>query len=376
VKLEIVDRLDRAQELVRDWNGLLARSSASTVFSSPEWQLGFLEAFADALEPALVVVRDGTSALAILPMARSRRGWTLSTTELAGERLVAGDHLDLVAADEDQRRVWPWLEGWLDDELRSRARVRLFSIDDGATAAALRRAARARGWSLREAYREVAPRLALPASYERYEQGLSANRRQQIRRKWRRLQRAHPSATICENDDRRDLGQVMDDLARLHRQVWNERGRSGVLDEPRMRRFLWQFCKRAHARGWLRLRQLYVDDRLVAGIVLFHAGKTASFYQSGWDTSFRPFSVGELMMTHSIRSAIDEGMTTFDFLRGHESYKFGYGALPEELIGYELAASPLGRLALHGALAKASLKSLIRRGMSKTATGAPSPGRT
>lgn len=369
LKLRLIERLDRTDEIVPGWNAILARSSASTVFSSPEWQLGFLEAFADDLDPAIVVVHDDDGVRGILPMARTRRDRLLSTTELAGERLVAGDHLGLVASDTDHHRVWPAVERWLEEELSRRVRVRLFAMDDNATAAALRRAAVDRGWTMRQAYREIAPRLTLPSSYESFEKSLSPNRRQQLRRKWRRLHKAHPSAMTCQNDERRSLDDVMDDLACLHRRVWNERGRPGVLDEPRMRHFLWKFCHRAHARGWLRLRQLYVEDRLVAGILLFHAGRTASFYQSGWDTSFKSFSVGDLMMTHSIRSAIEEGMTTFDFLRGHETYKFGYGASPEELLGYELARKPLGRLAVGAARAKTSLKAFVRRSMSSSLDG-------
>jgi CelD/BcsL family acetyltransferase involved in cellulose biosynthesis len=50
-------------------------------------------------------------------------------------------------------------------------------------------------------------------------------------------------------------------------------------------------------------------------------GSTVYFYQAGFDPEHSSISPGTLLVAGTIRRAIEEGKTTFDFLRGDEPYK-------------------------------------------------------
>jgi tetratricopeptide (TPR) repeat protein len=53
--------------------------------------------------------------------------------------------------------------------------------------------------------------------------------------------------------------------------------------------------------------------------------KTLLFFVAGRDESCHDLPIGLLLHGHSIRWAIEHGITTYDFLAGNEPYKYSYG---------------------------------------------------
>ncbi len=128
-----------------------------------------------------------------------------------------------------------------------------------------------------------------------------------------------------------------------------------------MDRFVRRFCHAAHEEGWLRLHQLYIGDRMAAAILVLHWAHTACYYQSGWDLTFANLHVGELVLAHSIRCAIEERMRIYDLLRGGESYKDRYATGSVRQVSYEFAARPIGKLRVLASSGRARLGQLVRR---------------
>jgi CelD/BcsL family acetyltransferase involved in cellulose biosynthesis len=79
-------------------------------------------------------------------------------------------------------------------------------------------------------------------------------------------------------------------------------------------------------RGRLRLHRLDVGGEPIAVIYCFRYGDVVSFYQTGYDARYGRYGPGRRIMAHAVASAIDEGARVFDFLRGDEPYKKGWGA--------------------------------------------------
>jgi CelD/BcsL family acetyltransferase involved in cellulose biosynthesis len=63
-----------------------------------------------------------------------------------------------------------------------------------------------------------------------------------------------------------------------------------------------------------------------AQYVLIDRGR-AYAYISGFDPEWARYSLGTLLIAFAIERAIDEGCREFDFLRGREQYKYGWGAV-------------------------------------------------
>ena len=78
--------------------------------------------------------------------------------------------------------------------------------------------------------------------------------------------------------------------------------------------------------GLIALHLLTVGGRRIAAGVWFDDGETLYFYNAGVDPDARDLSPGVLLVARSIEMALQAGRSRFDFLRGDEPYKYGWGA--------------------------------------------------
>ena len=83
----------------------------------------------------------------------------------------------------------------------------------------------------------------------------------------------------------------------------------------------------------------------------FRFAGVESVYQAGRDLGFQRESLGSLLLTHTIRSALDEGVTEFRLLRGQSPYKYRFATEDDGVESVALAAGRSGTAAI--ALARA-----------------------
>jgi CelD/BcsL family acetyltransferase involved in cellulose biosynthesis len=146
------------------------------------------------------------------------------------------------------------------------------------------------------------------------------------RRKQRRALAAAKrlGAVAIENDWPADA--FLDLLFELHRERWERRGESGVLDDRRVQAFHRAALPGLQAAGVARTLALTIGGRPVAAYYGFAWGSRAYAYLGGFDPSFEEASPGALTIGAAIQAAANEGASEFHFLRGGESYKYAWGA--------------------------------------------------
>jgi CelD/BcsL family acetyltransferase involved in cellulose biosynthesis len=167
--------------------------------------------------------------------------------------------------------------------------------------------------------RESSPLIDRPeGGWEEYLASRSKNLRQQLGRKQRKLEREH-ELRFRLSDDAARVGEDMQTLFRLHRARWGEEG-SGALSGHRAA-FHLDFATLALERGWLRLWMAEADGEPVAAWYGFRFGGAESYYQSGRDPDRERSSVGLVLLAHTMRQAMDDGMREYRLLRGGETYK-------------------------------------------------------
>jgi CelD/BcsL family acetyltransferase involved in cellulose biosynthesis len=166
--------------------------------------------------------------------------------------------------------------------------------------------------------REGNPVLRESQGFEQFLARRTSNFRQQARRWERQLARGHRVGYRLS--DSTTLDADLDELFRLHEAGLGRHSAFG----GRRTVFHRAFAHRAVERGWLRFWWLELDDRPVAAHYGFRFGGTESFYQSGRDPELLRESPGMALLTHAIRSALDDGVHEVAFLRGHEPYKYRF----------------------------------------------------
>ena len=98
-----------------------------------------------------------------------------------------------------------------------------------------------------------------------------------------------------------------------------------------MERFFREIASAFLMDGTLRLAWLETEGKTIASTISFVGGRTWALYNSGYDLEYREFSPGIVLVAHTIQQAIEEGLETYDFLRGPEDYKYRLGARDRDL---------------------------------------------
>ena len=122
--------------------------------------------------------------------------------------------------------------------------------------------------------------------------------------------------------DSEQLEADLDTLEQLRRRPLARRGR--LTRVPGTRAFHRAFAAIALDRGWLRLRFLELDGRAVGALYDLRFGGVEYSYQAGRRPEVAEYSVGTLLLLHSIREAFEDGLREFRLLRGAEAYKWRF----------------------------------------------------
>lgn len=317
--------VDDPASLRADWNRLAAHAGDMSLFATWEWHAIWFRRVAPDTRPAVVTANaaDGT-VVGIAPFGAGPYkdlGLQLPAVGFSGREVVSGDYLDVLAEPSWHGRVVEATLGHLTEVLRSGRLVVLGEIVRGSDFdAAVTAWVERGGFRFRVQEERVCPYLELPSSFDEYLQQRSRNTRSLIRRRIRQVGEAGCTVERLEGD------AILPHLPRffdLHRARWESLGQRGVFIRGGFPDFLRDLVAAPPPGVVPVLHALRTKDGMVAAYLVFHCGRTAIYYQAGWDpaSEHARLSPGLVLMAHAIEAAIEAGCATFDFLRGGEGYK-------------------------------------------------------
>jgi CelD/BcsL family acetyltransferase involved in cellulose biosynthesis len=310
------------------WNGLLDRSRLPSVFLTWQWQTEWSQAFTAERPIQILAATDAAGTLAgLLPLYEDGP---------ERQRILGGvdvsDYLDVIAPDGGEAEVWTAL---LQHRAGQTVAWDLHGIRSAsATATLLPELAPAHGLTASVEREDRCPVLALPKTWDEYLARLSGKDRHELRRKIRRLERELPGASPSSHATVAGWDEAMTRFLTLHR--LSKVGKARFMDE-RMERFFRSATARLAAAGWARLWFLEFEGAAVAGFLCLEYGGSVGLYNSGFDPARATLAPGIVLLAHVIRDAIDRGFPVFDFLRGEEPYKYGFGPSPEDVLNVRVA---------------------------------------
>lgn len=190
--------------------------------------------------------------------------------------------------------------------------------------------------------REGSPVLRASGGWDHYLTMRSSNLRQQLRRKERRLGRQYQLSYRLADDPAR-LQSDLDTLFMLHGSRWSTSESSFASAQQAFHR---DFAIIAFERGWLRLWFLELDGFPRAAWYGFRFEGAECYYQAGRDMTWSEASVGFVVLAHSIRAALDDGIREYRFLRGGEPFKYRFADNDPGLQTLGVAHGIRGRAAL------------------------------
>jgi len=315
------------------WNRLVARSQTNVPFLTWQFQTAWWRRLGAAEgQLHLLGVQDGAAEWAgAVPL--------FETTTLEGPVLRLGggidvaDYLDLIAVAGHEEAVWKAVLATLADAPARWLDLRPVPAASP-TVALLPELARAAGFACRIEREERCPVIELPASWDAYLAGLSGKDRHELRRKLRRAAAGGSRVEVARSPG--GVTALMDSFLALHRK--SKGGKARFMDE-RMEGFFREMGAAVAAAGWAALWLLWLEDRPAAALFCFEYGQSVAVYNSGFDPDARALSPGVALVARTIEDAIARGFRRYDFLRGEEPYKYGFGARPTDVMRVTLERS-------------------------------------
>ena len=326
MKVEVLPDLSALDEA--RWNALVDGSALPSIFLTWQWQSEWSRAFAADRPLQVLTVTTTEGALAgILPLYED------GPSRL---RIIGGidisDYLDVLARAGREEAVWQAL---LQHRAGQPGEWDLHGIRAASpTAILLPALARGAGLTASVARQDRCPVLALPGTWDEYLARLSGKDRHELRRKIRRLERELPGATARSHGEVAGWDQAMGRFLTLHR--LSKVGKARFMDE-RMERFFRSVTARLAAAGWARLWFLEHEGAAVAAFLCLEYGGRVGLYNSGFDPARAQLAPGIVLLAHVIRDAIERAVSVFDFLRGEEPYKYGFGPSPEDVLNIKVS---------------------------------------
>lgn len=169
----------------------------------------------------------------------------------------------------------------------------------------------------------------------------SKNFREQLRRRERKLAANFDVAFRMATSG--TLAADFDTLFALHRARW---GADAPFAAPASRSFHEEVGRAALRHSWLRLWTLELDGRPVASLLGYRFAGADYFVQGGRDPDYESWSVGSLLLNHTVRVAVEDGMGEYRLLRGDESYKWKLANDDDPLHSFAVANTRVGRAAI------------------------------
>lgn len=318
--------------LASEWDALAGRSMTNTPFQKLAYQKAWWHHLQpDGAELYTAVMRSDAGELAAIACLYLTPDGTLHFNGCIEET----DYLDLIAATETAAAGWTAVMAFLHGaDAPAWQRLQLCNIPAASPSRTiLPELAASYGLACQETVNEVCPIITLPDSFDAYLESLDSKQRREIQRKQRRAEGADATLHVVGPEDnlQSEVDAFLELLQRstFEKRDWLNTGRRAVFHDV---------AAASLADGTLQLMFMEVDGQKGAALFNFDYDGRIWVYNSGLDPEmFSALSLGVVLTAAAIDYAIQHGRSTFDFLRGNETYKYRFGA--EDTLIYRLELS-------------------------------------
>ena len=220
---------------------------------------------------------------------------------------------------------WPYIESmpW--------SNLRLESIPESSpTLTHLVEIARSNGHEVLVTESDKTPYAELPEQWEEYLLNLRKKDRHELRRKIRRLD----AGAEYRQYEATNTVEMMDEFFRLMSLSSDEKS-SFLIKENKI--FFTKIAAVFTRRDQFKLFFLEIDGVNVAACICFDYGGKFLLYNSGYDPEYSSLSIGLINKAFTINTAIEQGKSEYNFLKGIERYKYHLGATDRSVFDIQVS---------------------------------------
>lgn len=338
-RVEVVDRFPLPGDVLTAWQEFANEYPSH----SPEWMEAWWTQLGQAQGRLVIaVVRGDERVLGIAPfyLVTTLKGRSL---KMLGSGETCTDYLDIFSDPAHASNVGRTLFDWLTSKAFEKTFGRIDYIEieghlpDASGVQALSQAAITSAWRVEPHPLSSCWAIRLPRTQEEFLGKLSKRMRARFRKALRMVEENAVVYQVHETPEQID--SVWSDFVHCHQSRRVQKGDKGCFAEAGFGRFLHQSIRELAKSGKARLVSLMHEDSPIAMAAILTDGQAQYVYQTGAKSEAIRLEPGHLLNALNINAAIQQGVLTFDFMRGDEPYKARWNAQPVELMRTRLWAS-------------------------------------
>jgi CelD/BcsL family acetyltransferase involved in cellulose biosynthesis len=326
--------------LESEWHRVAERCSSVSIFQTHEWQRTWWKHYGSG-SLHILVAYAGSRAVAVLPLYKSAQRLPLVRSLQVLRQIGVGgdtspDYLGQIAMDEYAREA---ADAFIRHLLEHRTDWDVLELTDLPDSSALREvllAMQAPGGCIPMPEEPTRIRFCeLPASWELYLQSLSSHARYSVRSIRKKFVSA-PENRLFQWTDATHLDHAVDELIRLHTLRWEGRTEHHSFSSEQYNAFHRELMHEFLRAGWLRLYCMEMAGAMIGMFYGYSFRGILYHFQGGFDPQHEKIRAGQCLMAFAIESAIGEGCTCLDMLRGEYEYKKRWAPLVRETYSYRI----------------------------------------
>lgn len=300
-----------------EWDQLYLDSTSRNVYFSFAYVKSIVETLPKKYHPDRIIMGYCNDRLAIIqPIKLWQNNWN---TTLEFFKPFMGDHIEPLYLEEDKTAHLTALIDFILKEFQPDAIYGRALSDDFTSFLAQHKALH-----VRKTGSYAVPYLTLPATVDAYWERYKRKFRHELRRRIKVAEKEGITLRIVEPHrlpEGYSMKAALDNLKRLHQLRWGEKG-FGTFDfsEPDIQNFHARYCEQKHCVMYPSFIELVHNGEVIGS----RYALVTPYYYVGYYHSFNPeyhsFGIGNLLLYHSFKYAIERGNKVFDFKRG-EGYK-------------------------------------------------------
>lgn len=370
MKLHAIGSFEDLSDDSNRWNALLAASAAKNVFLTFEWLKSWWEIFKEADMELLILIAEENgvwAGIAPLYMETGRFMGVIAIRQVRflGDKYIGSDFLDFISLRGREKEI----ARLFIDYLSAHPPVRRLFLDDVNEVSIIpREIAVSTPFSNYIVRKYRCPTMSLPATIEEFMQLPDQTfKKITYRRNLKKLYKNH-QVRIVHIVDPDEIDAYLTQLFDLHTQRWEMAGRAGLFEKNDNRAFYVQASRAMARQGWLYITALEIDTRIEAiEYGLLYNGIYYSL-QSGCSGHGFKLKAGNVL-SYRIFEALVGNVSTFHFLRGHEPYKYKWGAQDIHTLRVDAWLGPIGCMAVLALKSKDGAKKAVKALLQKYFSG-------
>ncbi len=331
MRYEIITDYQRFRELRNEWNSLLSRSQANTVFLTWEWLDAWWQAYRTTESPYVILFRDVQKELiGIAPFViniikgvcrlnyRAIYFWGLKMG------VKESEYLDMISLNGSEDEICRNVIDVLNERSGEWDILLLHEMPESSLCLnKINKLISNKQWLSQETSHGCSI-IKIPALYEEYVKTLKPRMRTKVRSLPRRLAENHKlEFEVCTGKDK--LKKVIESFIDLHQQRWEAEDQHGTFSDPKRRQFYNMLSNYFVENEWLKIFSLKVDNVYRAHEFSFLYNNRLFVLQEGYDIDWERRGVGNVLRAYVIQYCVEHKCAEYDFLGGVTYHKNSWG---------------------------------------------------